>query len=350
MPADSTRPADQADKRHRFPLLHLVARAGIATVTVMILLAALWLAINAAQLLRDRDLVVPGPEWILAPLLIFFIWIVVGVLVSPALLQDPSTRANLAEPADRLKADHDTRTLVVQAVGGLLLLGTWYFTWREVQASQEQLRIARQGQLTERLTQAVGQLGTDSCEVRTGGAYALGLIAKISPEDRGSIMEVLTAYVRHNASWPPQSRKTCTASPTATTRALIARQQAWRNLPELQVRAPDVQAALTVITRQPRPPNAARHELPRVDLRRALLRGGHLENAILTEVHLEGASLANADLSYASLEGAQLCGANLAGVKNLSTAALKDSVYDSDTIWPRDFRPESEGARQGRCA
>jgi hypothetical protein len=101
--------------------------------------------------------------------------------------------------AEELKAQNDARTTLLQALaGGVLLLGA-YFTYR-------QLRVTREGQLTDRYTKAVDQLGSQHLDVRLGGIYALERIARDSPYDRATIEEVLTAYVRDHAPWPPPRR------------------------------------------------------------------------------------------------------------------------------------------------
>jgi hypothetical protein len=113
---------------------------------------------------------------------------------------------------------------LVQALG-LITAGTAgaigiLFTWRgqrlarEAQEysqrdSQEQLRLATEGQVTERFTKAIDQLGEEDdkgnprLEIRIGAIYTLERIAKHyqeqSPEDYGPVMEVLTAYIRENA-------------------------------------------------------------------------------------------------------------------------------------------------------
>lgn len=62
----------------------------------------------------------------------------------------------------------------------------------------------RRGQITERFTRAIEQLGKpDSVDVRVGGIYALERIAFDSPDEHGPIMDVLTAYVREHAPPPP---------------------------------------------------------------------------------------------------------------------------------------------------
>src|SRR5829696_7290864 len=92
---------------------------------------------------------------------------------------------------------------VAQMLGGTALLSGLYFTWRTLQ-------INREGQITERFTRAIDQLGkTDDegnelFEIRLGGIYALERIARESEEDHWPIMEALTAYVRHNAPRQPE--------------------------------------------------------------------------------------------------------------------------------------------------
>jgi hypothetical protein len=78
-------------------------------------------------------------------------------------------------------------------------------TQAQLENAQEELRLTRQGQITERFTRAIDQLGSEKLEIRLGGIYALERIDKESPERayHSTVMEVLTAYVRENAPWPP---------------------------------------------------------------------------------------------------------------------------------------------------
>jgi hypothetical protein len=92
---------------------------------------------------------------------------------------------------------------LAQILGGTALLSGLYFTWRTLQVNRE-------GQITDRFTRAIDQLGkTDDkgrklFEIRLGGIYALERIARESEEDHWPIMEVLTAYIRKHAPWPPE--------------------------------------------------------------------------------------------------------------------------------------------------
>src|SRR5690348_4505426 len=78
---------------------------------------------------------------------------------------------------DRLKAVTDARTQLLQALGGLVLALGAYATWRRLRINEEELRATRDGQVTERFTRAVEQLGSDKIDVRIGAVYALARIA-----------------------------------------------------------------------------------------------------------------------------------------------------------------------------
>jgi hypothetical protein len=124
--------------------------------------------------------------------------------VSTESLSDVDDRAKRHELQDnRLKLQNDARTTLLQALaGGVLLLGA-YFTYR-------QLQVTREGQITDRYSKAVDQLGEaseDKVDVRLGGIYALERIANDSPKDQAQVAEVLSAFVRGHAPWPPTRDK-----------------------------------------------------------------------------------------------------------------------------------------------
>jgi hypothetical protein len=230
-----------------------------------------------------------------------------------------------------LKAQNQVRTTLLQGLGGVVLLMGACFTYR-------QLRTAREGQITERYTRAIDQLGHAQLDVRLGGIYALERIARDSAADRATIGEVLTAFVRSHAPWPPRLPGQYVATAPID------------HVPELQVRAPDVQASLTVLGRggfaRPAGNQGNRLDLHAGDLRHAQLRGAHLEGADLAEAHLEraglgGANLKGAHLSGVNLEGAFLGGAHLEGATlrdaRLEDADLEGAVADEHTHWPDAF-------------
>jgi uncharacterized protein YjbI with pentapeptide repeats len=118
--------------------------------------------------------------------------------------------------------------------------------------------------------------------------------------DRAAIADLLTAFVRKHAPWPPDSKSRFPADYPPD------------QLPHLLVRAPDVQAIMTVLGRRtPSPPHPAAWitlDLTRTDFRRAALNGANLQRARLRDVSLAKAWLLKADLRGVDLRGADLGG------------------------------------------
>ena len=198
---------------------------------------------------------------------------------------------------------------VVQIITGLLVLVGLYWTSRRVLAAEENARVAQEGQITERFTKAIEQLGHDEIAIRLGGIYALERIAKDSEKDHGSIMEVLTAYVREKAPRQTKTQRTLTEKPPT-----------------------DIQAILTVIGRRETTGNNRREDdldLSETELVGANLIGANLVGVNLLNANLIQARLFSADLRGAFLADADLSGAFLAGLdeeedaKNLTVGQVK---------------------------
>jgi hypothetical protein len=207
----------------------------------------------------------------------------------------------------------------VTAVGGFVIaivavLGFVYTTTTnhdQQDANRAQQRLTEQGQITDRFTRAIDQLGADKLDVRLGAIYSLARIMRDSADDEGTIVDVLAAFVREH---------------THSSSALAL--------------ATDVQAVLMVLGRRPHPdrtvPDLSRTWLRYAgmsygnyrqlwllgaDVRYALLTGSNLSKATLAGANLAGADLTGADLTGADLTGADLTGAHLSGA-NLAGAHL----------------------------
>jgi hypothetical protein len=204
---------------------------------------------------------------------------------------------------------------------GLFAAGTLIYTARSFRLSWRTFELTEQGQVTDRYTKAIEQLGSDKLDVRIGGIYALERIARDSAKDHPTVMEVLTAFIRDHSREPWPVDKDGVQDGEKTTR-------------------PDVQAAVTVVGRRD-----AKRDRQVIDLTRANLTGARLKYAKLggatirvvpgtlyefetdwaDEVTLEldgadlhgadlhGADLQEADLREAHLNGADLTGADLTG-------------------------------------
>lgn len=194
-------------------------------------------------------------------------------------------------PAEELKLRNEARGGLLQGFLGLTVAIGTYLT----------ISVSREGQITDRFNKAIEQLGSDKVDIRLGGIYALERIARSSQADHGPIMEVLTTYIREHSPWPP-------ARPGQFRPGVPIDQ-----VPELRVRAADLQAVVTVICRRviARESGPDRLDLSKVDLRRAELREAHLEETWLEAAHLEGADLFRAHLEGAGLSDAHLEGADL---------------------------------------
>jgi uncharacterized protein YjbI with pentapeptide repeats len=208
-------------------------------------------------------------------------------------VDDPAKRLELEDA--RLKQRNDARTTLVQGLAGAVVAVGLSLTWR-------QIRVNHEGQITERFNKAIDHLGSETLDLRLGGIYALERIARNSDDDRDTIAEILTAFVRQRSPWPP-------TQPGQYRDDFSVKKQ-----PELRTRAADIQAALTVLgrvgfTRQ----GALQLDLAEVDVRKAALAGAHLQGTNLGGAHLESANLRGARLQRATLDGACLEGADLTG-------------------------------------
>jgi uncharacterized protein YjbI with pentapeptide repeats len=202
-----------------------------------------------------------------------------------------------------------TRTQLLTLGAGVLAAGALIFTAWNVTLYRSNLALYRrtneiteEGQVTDRYTKAIEQLGSTTVDVRIGGIYALERVARDSPKDHPTVMEVLAAFIREH-SRDPYTRP----APVADTPEPVTR--------------PDIQAAVTVIGRRDAHdlridlrgvylPHADLHE---ADFTGADFTGADLTRADLLEADLTRADLIDADLTSADLYGADLTGATLTG-------------------------------------
>ncbi|WP_327732714.1 pentapeptide repeat-containing protein [Streptomyces nojiriensis] len=185
------------------------------------------------------------------------------------------------------------------------------FTWLQVSQTGKELRIAEEGQITNRFNAAIGNLGSGTVDVRLGGICALERIMNDVPRDQATVVSVLSGYVRRHAPLP-----------TAATPAA------------------DIGAAMNVLVRRrPEHDEGLELDLSRADLWRWKPahpyeeRAIHLRGVVLTGSDLSDAELSNADLADASLDEANLNQADLAGAALtgavLLDARLRDTGFSS---------------------
>jgi hypothetical protein len=172
----------------------------------------------------------------------------------------------------------------------------------------------------ERFKSAAKLLGEKDATV--AAIYLLEGVARDAPEHyHGPIVELLSAYVREHAPWPPRH--------------------------SAQTRPPaDVQAALTVLGRRTPRDGEPEIRLSGTDLRGAVLRSGHFERARFRRTHLEGARLEGSHLEGAKFRDAHLEGTDFQPDRDLRLPAASlegaefpGASYDADTRWPEGFDP-----------
>jgi len=210
--------------------------------------------------------------------------------------------------------ENEARKTLAYILGGILAIIGIYMAHRriralerQVQIGQEQLQVAQEGQITERFTRAIEQLGSDKMEVRLGGIYALERIANDSDKDYWPIIETLTAYVRERAPWgQPPSEVPAEAAEEEAAPPAAATSPAPAAPPKP---ATDLQAVLTVLGR--RKYHYGQGETEPLDFRNTDLRGADLRKANLNGANFEGSNLEGAILIDANLQEAKFAEANL---------------------------------------
>jgi hypothetical protein len=286
----------------------------------------------------------PRWQWILAGLagLAALAGIILAVWTLPSLLYGDVSQAS---PDTRLQATSGFRTALVAGLAGLAALGSLAMATRTH-------RLTQQGQITERYTKAIEQLGSDKLDVRLGGIYALERIAKDSRRDLPTVVEVLSAFVREH------SDSVHTDSEPSVAKVLITflqndrepageRQSNVKQSHNKPNPSTDVRAALAVLGRLPSLPDGPQPDLTNARLADAHLRGMTLKSFRLRGTVLPQANLALADLQRADLREADLQEANLQGARLqgafLSGVQLQGAECDAGTVWPDGFDWKAAG-------
>jgi len=262
---------------------------------------------------------------------------------------------------------NEYRKTIAQIIGGFLLLVGLYLNLRRIKAVEREVKSSEEGQITERFTRAIEQLGSEKMAIRLGGIYALERLSKDSKKDHWTVMEVLTAFIRENAPWKTEEAEGQESESFKQEEVEGFAISAPQKPPHPKT---DIQATLSVICRRTRNDiESGTIDLKRTDLRGYNLSGGSLEKANLFRSHLEyaylkdaclkGASLwmahlgsavlLNANLESADLDLAHLEGADLRRA-NLSSATLNEAHLERAKMHHANFSgAELGGAHMQRA-
>ena len=190
----------------------------------------------------------------------------------------------------------------IAGIAGIVLIWATLRRARAMEAqavnSEKQIAVAEQGQITERYTRAIDQLGAwdekqgPKLEIRVGGIYALGRIAHDSERDHWTVMETLMAYLREHCRIENIQNEKDDAEENEESEPSNDRDMPPRV---------DIKAILDVLILR----RHIKAELAPLDLS-----GLYLCRAVLPEVCLIQADFHGAELKRADFRGAQLERAN----------------------------------------
>ncbi|MBD1844549.1 pentapeptide repeat-containing protein [Cyanobacteria bacterium FACHB-63] len=200
--------------------------------------------------------------------------------------------------------------VIISAFGVLATLFAGVGLFLTYQNSQAERQLNTERMVTDRFAKAVEQLGSPDIHVRLGAIYALERIAKDSPKDHGTVMEVLTAYIRNKSPVPEEWQ--------------YAKPEERKPLPKVTT---DVQSALTVLGRRD-----VQNDTTGI--------GPDLSDTNLSEASLDNANFSRASFNRANLTGARILGGDFRGTyfrKADLTVARLDSKFESANFTEADL-------------
>lgn len=213
------------------------------------------------------------------------------------------TQFGIADPKDLAEMENSYRATLAQILGGAAVGIGIYFAWVN-------LTNAREGQITDRFTRAIEQLGSKELEIRLGGIYALERIASESEKDYWPIMEILTAYIRKNSPVEIEDNE------------------------DQNDISMDIQAIIDIIGRCKYSSNKGKSNY--LDLQRTYLSGAKFSNGNFSFINFTESTIDFALFDNANLHGSYLVGANLTG-SCFDYANLKEVGFFGAYLGHADF-------------
>lgn len=233
---------------------------------------------------------------------------------------------------DQLKHVADTRTALLQLIGGAAAAVTVYFTWRNfvrsmaesARAQEEALAARRQAtdtRIADSYIKAAELLGRESQAVRASGALAFGRILRSVSEssdlsDYWAVMDALTTFVRHRTDL----RKDVAEPPKPDQ---------------------DIEAAINVLARRtyasvPHRDDDSPTDLSGCNLTGAWMTGGKFPRSYFGGSKFCNANFDNADVSSSDFQRSDLTGAYFrsANVKDadFTRSNIEDAYLDGTNL------------------
>ena len=216
--------------------------------------------------------------------------------------------------AEATSGNSGIRNLAIAFLGTTTGIGALFGVYLAIlksETNERQTHTAEQGQITDRLNEAIKGLGKNDesgkavIELRLGALLALERIAQDSLRDHVQIMEILCSYIRTNSPFHDKTDD------------------------KIKLRE-DIHAAIKIIGRRKKWPEGKKRikteeaQNFRIDLSYCDLHGADLYRSHLVWTNLSGANLNNANLGMAKLNNAHLDNAKLK-FANFNWAELTDA-------------------------
>ncbi len=232
--------------------------------------------------------------------------------------------------------DSEKRTFILEVVKTVATIVVAFGVFATYWGGQQERQINAERLVTDRFSKAVEQLGSQNNSTRIGGIYALERIARDSPRDHWTTMEVLTAFVREKSPNIEDSKqkkpKIFDDQSLNLTRSLLLYVNEKKK-PRISI---DVQSALTVISRRNSENDAwgkdSKLKSSYLDLKNTNLGAANLSGSTLTHANLKNTNLSDADLTNADLRSVNL------QISELADATLKGANLEKIDLSGSDLR------------
>jgi hypothetical protein len=267
-----------------------------------------------------------SPAWAMA-LVTISLWAVYLLWKVPQWQADAWARSGSANPRELFEIENASRGTLGQILSGVAVLTGLIFAWQQLGQTSDNLRVSQEGQITDRFSRAVDQLGSDDLTARLGGIYALERIARDSPRDYGPVMEVLTAFARQESPLPANGVATPAASaPPIPVEVEAVFKVIGRRTPAQVLAELDAGSCLELTGI-----NAVGADLAGYDLRNTCWDRSDLRGATLNRAELSDATFVDSTLIQANLDSIEAQGANFyqsdLTLANLSRANLREANF-----------------------
>jgi len=254
------------------------------------------------------------------------IWISFGILFAVILLLRlllwfphwQVSQFGINNATENATLENQYRATLAQMLGGVAIGISLYYTW-------QRNNIAQDGQITDRFTKAVDQLGNRKIEIRLGGIYALERIANESNKDYWQVIEILTAYVRENSILDSHSELNSLRN-VPISMDIQANESTKHEVPKIRTISLDIQAIFTVIIRR-------KYSYKHGETKKLNFQGTNLQQTNLSEANLSWANLSGADLSGANLSEANLSWANLSEANLYGAFLASADLSEANLSW-----------------